>query len=138
MRSGAAIGVGIQVVVTCRNVTISAGHRMHVVVKMSRLEKYTERTVRYGVEFYHENNPRQSKLCERVTITGRGKGVRVRAESRGLTFDSALDTAIRKLESRLRDEHAKRRTHHGPRRRTSVAAATAPFAAPVSHDRNPG
>ena len=136
--SGATVRTGIQVVVTGRNMVMSARHRMYVADQISRLQKYTTRVIRYDVEFYHENNPRQLKLCQRVTITGRGNGARVRAESCGPTFHAALDTAIHTLQQRLCHDHAKRRTHHGHRRRTSVAAATAPFATALFHDRHPG
>lgn len=135
--SSVGMGASPRVVVTGRNVSMSEGQRMHVTDRISRLEKYADRVVRYDVEFYHEANPRQSKLCQRVTITGKGNGSRVRVESRGLSFHSALNTAIHTLENRLRQDHAQRRTHHGPRRRTSVAAATAPFATALFRDRHP-
>jgi ribosomal subunit interface protein len=129
-----ATGTKIDVVVTGRNVEVSASYRAHVAGKLARLGKYTHRVIRYDVELSHENNPRQSKACHRVEITGTGNGPTERAESVGPDFYAALDTAITKVAERLRRGHDRLRAHHGRHRRTSVAAATAPLAAALCAD----
>jgi ribosome-associated translation inhibitor RaiA len=67
------------------------------------------------VELFHERNRRQSKSCQRVEITGRGCGPVARAEACGPDFYAALDSAIGKLESRLRRAHDRRRVPYGRR-----------------------
>jgi ribosomal subunit interface protein len=129
-----ATATKMDVVVTGRNVEVSASYRAHVVEKLARLGKYTHRVIRYDVELSHENNPRQSKACQRIEITGTGNGSTERAESVGPDFYAALDTAITKLAERLRRGHDRLRAHHGRHRRTSVAAATAPLAAALCTD----
>jgi ribosomal subunit interface protein len=79
--SAARGGAGMQVVLTGRNMAMSAGDRRHVADKIVRLDRYSNNIIRYGFDFYHENNSRQSKLWQRVTITGRGNGSRAHAES---------------------------------------------------------
>ena len=93
--------------------------------KLARLGRYSSHVVRYDVVLDHERNPRQSKMCQRVEITGRGKGPTVRGEAYGPNFHFALGAAIGKLEERLRRTHD-RRVHHG--RHQPISAATAPLA----------
>jgi ribosome-associated translation inhibitor RaiA len=78
------------------------------------------------VELFHEPNRRQAKNCQRVEITGKGRGPVVRAEGCAGDFYAALDTAVGKLEGRLRRMHDRRRVHYGRRAPESVAEATAP------------
>ncbi len=117
-----------EIIVTGRNVDVSAHYRMYVAGKLARLGRYSSHVVHYDVVLDHERNPRQSKVCQRVEITGRGKGPTVRGEAYGPDFHSALDAAVGKLEERLRRSHDRRRVHHGRHQPISVAAATAPLA----------
>lgn len=119
----------MEIVVKGRNVEVPDHYRVHVSGKMARLERYDSKVVRYDVELFHEPNRRQSKNCQRVEITGKGRGPVVRAEACAADFYAALDTAIGKLENRLRRIHDRRRVHHGRHNPTSVAEATAPLAA---------
>lgn len=119
----------MDIVVKGRNVEVPDHYRVHVSAKMSRLERYDSKVVRYDVELFHEPNRRQSKNCQRVEITGKGRGPIVRAEACAADFYAALDTAISKLENRLRRTHDRRRVHHGRHNPTSVAEATAALAA---------
>jgi ribosome-associated translation inhibitor RaiA len=73
-------------------------------------------------------------MCQRVEITGTGKGPTMRAEACGPDFYTALDAAVGKLEARLRRSHDRRRVHHGRHQPTSVATATAPLAAALCTD----
>lgn len=125
------VAVAADIVVTGRNVEVPAHYRVHIAEKLARLERYgshVSRIVRYDVVLDHEKNPRLSKVCQRVEITGRGTGPTVRAEACGPDFYSVLDAAVGKLQETLRRSHDRRRVHHGRHQPISVAAATAPLA----------
>jgi ribosomal subunit interface protein len=115
----------MDIVVKGRNVEVPEHYRVHVEDKLSRLERYDRKAIRFDVELFHEPNRRQLKNCQRVEITGKGKGPAVRAEACAGDFYAALDAAVSKLENRLRRLHDRRRVHHGRRTPASVAEATA-------------
>ncbi|WP_156756694.1 ribosome hibernation-promoting factor, HPF/YfiA family [Actinokineospora pegani] len=115
----------MDIVVKGRNVEVPEHYRAHVEEKLSRLERYDRKVIRFDVELFHEPNRRQAKNCQRVEITGVGKGPAVRAEACAGDFYAALDVAVGKLENRLRRQHDRRRVHHGRRSPASVAEATA-------------
>lgn len=115
----------MDIVVKGRNVEIPEHYRELVDEKLTRLERYDKKVIRYDVELFHEPNRRQAKNCQRVQITGTGKGPVVRAEARAGDFYGALDSAVSKLESRLRRMHDRRKVHYGRRCPESVAEATA-------------
>ena len=110
----------MEIVVTGRNVEVPDHFRVHVAEKIERLERYDHKIVGMEVELFHERNPRQTKSCQRVEITGRGCGPVARAEACGPDFYAALDIAVGKLESRLRRAHDRRRVAYGRRTRGSV------------------
>ena len=114
----------MDIVVKGRNVEVPEHYRAHVSDKLARLERYDKKVFRYDVELFHEPNRRQSKSCQRVEITGKGKGPAVRAEACAGDFYGALDAAVSKLENRLRRMHDRRRVHYGRRSPESVAEAT--------------
>ncbi|ACU40110.1 ribosome-associated translation inhibitor RaiA [Actinosynnema pretiosum subsp. pretiosum] len=114
----------MDIVVKGRNVEVPEHYRVHVAEKLARLERYDRKVIRFDVELFHEPNRRQSKNCQRVEITGKGRGPVIRAEASAGDFYAALDTAVAKLESRLRRTHDRRRVHYGRRGTTSVAEAT--------------
>jgi ribosomal subunit interface protein len=114
----------MDIVVKGRNVEVPDHYRVHVTEKLARLERYDRKVIRFDVELFHEPNRRQSKSCQRVEITGKGRGPIVRAEACAGDFYAALDCAVSKLENRLRRSHDRRRVHHGRRGPTSVAEAT--------------
>jgi ribosomal subunit interface protein len=118
----------VNIVVKGRNVEVPDHYRMHVTEKLARVERYDQKAVHYDVELFHERNPRQSKSCQRVEITGRCRGQVVRAEACGADFYAALDAAVSKLDNRLRRVADRRKVHYGRRHPTSVAEATAPLA----------
>jgi ribosomal subunit interface protein len=118
----------VNIVVKGRNVEVPDHYRVHVTEKLARVERYDSKAVHFDVELYHERNPRQSKNCQRVEITGRCRGQVVRAEACGSDFYTALDLAISKLDNRLRRVADRRKVHYGRRHPTSVAEATAPLA----------
>jgi ribosomal subunit interface protein len=119
----------MDIVVKGRNVEIPDHYRVHVEDKLARLERYDRKVIRFDVELFHEPNRRQSKNCQRVEITGKGRGPAVRAEASAGDFYAALDSAVNKLENRLRRMHDRRRVHHGRRSPASVAEATSTIGA---------
>jgi ribosomal subunit interface protein len=114
----------MDIVVKGRNVEVPDHYRVHVEDKLARLERYDRKVIRFDVELFHEPNRRQAKSCQRVEITGKGKGPAVRAEACAGDFYAALDAAVGKLENRLRRLHDRRRVHYGRRSPASVAEAT--------------
>ncbi|MBB5852697.1 ribosome hibernation-promoting factor, HPF/YfiA family [Amycolatopsis umgeniensis] len=119
----------MDIVVKGRNVEVPDHYRALVSEKLARLERYDKKVIRYDVELFHEPNRRQSKNCQRVEITGKGRGPAVRAEACAGDFYAALDSALNKLENRLRKTHDRRRVHYGRSRPESVAEATSTAAA---------
>ena len=115
----------VEIVVTSRNVGVSEHFRLHITQKLVRLERYDSNMVRYDVELDHENNPRQSKVSQRVAILGHGKGGTVHAEARGPDFHAALDAAVAKLEARLRRNHDRGREHHNRHQQTVITPTQA-------------
>lgn len=115
----------MDIVVKGRNVEVPQHYRVHVKTKLSRLERYDRKIVRFDVELFHEPNRRQHKSCQRVEITTAVRGHSVRAEACASDFYAALDRAIGKVENRLRRLHDRRRVHHGRRCPTSVGAVAA-------------
>jgi ribosomal subunit interface protein len=122
----------MDIVVKGRNVEVPDHYRVHVADKLARLERYDKKVIRFDVELFHEPNRRQSKNCQRVEITAKGRGPVVRAEACAGDFYGALDCAVNKLENRLRKMHDRRRVHYGRRSPASVAEATGAIGALAS------
>ncbi|WP_324194274.1 ribosome hibernation-promoting factor, HPF/YfiA family [Nocardia blacklockiae] len=108
-----------------RNVEVPDHFRIHVAEKLSRLERFDPSIYLFDVELFHERNRRQRKSCQRVEITVRGKGPVARSEACAESFYAALESAVEKLESRLRRSKDRRRVHYGEKTPLSVAEATA-------------
>jgi ribosomal subunit interface protein len=121
----------VEIVVKGRNVEVPEHYRQHVADKLRKVERYDQKIMSVDVELFHEKNPRQSDICQRVEITCCSRGPVVRAEAAAGDFYSALDCAITKLDSRLRKAADRRRIHRGRHAPVSVAAATAGLASPV-------
>jgi ribosomal subunit interface protein len=129
----------VDIVVKGRNVEVPEHFREHVAGKLAPSERLDSRVIRIDVELMHEKNPRQSDRCQRVEITCYSKGPVIRAEASAAEFYAALDTAVLKLEARLRKAHDRRRVHHGRHTPASVAEATAGLPAdlpPLTVSRN--
>ncbi|WP_422749800.1 ribosome hibernation-promoting factor, HPF/YfiA family [Mycobacterium sp. WMMD1722] len=125
-----ASGRKADVVVTGRNVEIPDHFRTHVAEKLARLERFDRSIYLFDVELDHENNRRQRKNCQHVEITARGRGPVVRGEACAESFYGAFESAVSKLENRLRRSKDRRKIHYGDKRPVSVAEATA-FAATI-------
>jgi ribosomal subunit interface protein len=115
----------VDIVVKGRNVEVPDHFRIHVAEKLAKIERYDHKLIRVDVELFHERNPRQSDHCQRVEITCVSRGPAIRAEACAKDFYAALDTAITRLDARLRRAADRRRVHHGRHAPVSVAAATA-------------
>ena len=115
----------MEIVVRGRNVEVPEHYRQLVEDKVGSTDRFDRKLkiLRIDVELFHEKNPRQTANCQRVEITMRGKGPVVRAEASGPDFYAALDTAVTKLDNRLRRAADRRRVHHGRRTPASVRMA---------------
>ena len=125
-----------EVVVKGRNVEIPDHFRVYVSQKLARLERLDRTVYLFDVELDHERNRRQRKSCQHVEITARGRGPVVRGEACADSFYAALESAVAKLEGRLRRVKDRRKVHYGDKTPVSLAAATAvvPQPEPVLDD----
>jgi ribosomal subunit interface protein len=113
-----------EVVVKGRNVEVPDHFRIYVSEKLSRLERFDRTIYLFDVELDHERNRRQRKNCQHVEITARGRGPVVRGEACADSFYAALESAVCKLESRLRRHKDRRKIHYGDKTPVSLAEAT--------------
>jgi ribosomal subunit interface protein len=113
-----------EVVVKGRNVEIPDHFRIYVSQKLARLERFDRTIYLFDVELDHERNRRQRKNCQHVEITARGRGPVVRGEACADSFYAALESAVAKLESRLRRGKDRRKVHYGDKTPVSLAEAT--------------
>jgi ribosomal subunit interface protein len=117
-----------EVVVKGRNVEIPEHFRLYVSQKLARLERFDRSIYLFDVELDHERNRRQRKNCQHVEITARGRGPVVRGEACADSFYAALESAVCRLESRLRRSKDRRKIHYGDKTPVSLAEATAVIA----------
>ncbi len=122
---GAGDAANAEVVVKGRNVEVPDHFRVYVSEKLSRLERFDRTIYMFDVELDHERNRRQRKSCQHVEITARGRGPVVRGEACADSFYAALESAVDKLEARLRRGKDRRKVHYGDKRPVSLAEATA-------------
>lgn len=115
----------MEIVVKARHCELKERFRLHVSDKLARLEKLEHRVLRVDVEVSREANPRQADVAERVELTVHSKGPVIRAEAAAADKYAALDTAVERLETRLRKVADRRRVHRGSRTPVSVSRATA-------------
>jgi ribosomal subunit interface protein len=133
-------GPRAEIVVKGRNVEIPDHFRTYVSEKLSRLERFDRTIYLFDVELDHERNRRQRKNCQHVEITARGRGPVARGEACADSFYAALESAICKLENRLRRSKDRRKIHYGDKTPVSLAEATAiapspePEPSPVEDD----
>src|SRR3954463_9189164 len=113
-----------EVVVKGRNVEIPDHFRLYVSDKLAGVERFDRSISLFDVELDHERNRRQRKNCQHVEITARGRGPVVRGEACADSFYAALESAVCKLESRLRRHKDRRKIHYGDKTPVSLAEAT--------------
>lgn len=118
-------GPNAEVVVKGRNVEVPDHFRVYVSEKLTRLERFDRTIYMFDVELDHERNRRQRKNCQHVEITARGRGPVVRGEACADSFYAALESAVAKLEARLRRQKDRRKIHYGDKTPVSLAKATA-------------
>ena len=111
-------------VVTGRNVEVPDHFRNYVAEKLSRLERFDRTIYLFDVELDHEKNRRQRKNCQHVEITAKGRGPVVRGEACADSFYAALESAVGKLERRLRKSKDRRKIHYGDKTPVSLHEAT--------------
>ncbi len=114
-----------EIVVKGRNVEVPDHFRIYVSEKLSRLERFDRTIYLFDVELDHERTRRQRKNCQHVEITARGRGPVIRGEACADSFYAALESAVCKLESRLRRSKDRRKIHYGDKTPVSLAEATA-------------
>ncbi|MCW2654752.1 MAG: Ribosome hibernation promoting factor [Mycobacterium sp.] len=114
-----------EVVVKGRNVEIPDHYRVYVAQKLARLERLDRTIYLFDVELDHERNRRQRKNCQHVEITARGRGPVVRGEACADSFYAAFESAVCKLEGRLRRSKDRRKVHYGDKTPVSLSQATA-------------
>jgi len=119
------VALRAEVVVKGRNVEIPDHFRTYVSEKLSRLERFDRTIYLFDVELDHEKNRRQRKNCQHVEVTARGRGPVVRGEACADSFYAALESAVCKLENRLRRSKDRRKIHYGDKTPVSLAEATA-------------
>src|SRR5271169_5470455 len=110
-----------EVVFKGRNVEIPEHFRIYVSQKLARLERFDRTIYLFDVELEHERNRRQRKNCQHVEITARGRGPVVRGEACADSFYAALESAVCRLESRLRRSKDRRKIHYGDKTPVSLA-----------------
>jgi ribosomal subunit interface protein len=114
-----------EVVVKGRNVEVPEHFRIYVTEKLARLERFDRSIYMFDVELDHERNRRQRKSCQHVEITARGRGPVVRGEACADSFYAALESAVAKLEARLRRGKDRRKIHYGDKTPISLHEAAA-------------
>jgi ribosomal subunit interface protein len=126
-----------EVVVKGRNVEIPEHYRIYVAEKLARLERFDKTIYLFDVELDHERNRRQRKSCQHVEITARGRGPVARGEACANSFYGAFESAVVKLESRLRRVKDRRKVHYGDKTPVSLATATAVVPEPTGSAETP-
>jgi ribosomal subunit interface protein len=127
-----------EIVFKGRNVEIPEHYRIYVSEKLARLERFDKTIYLFDVELNHERNRRQRKSCQRVEITARGRGPVVRGEACADSFYAALESAVVKLEGRLRRGKDRRKVHYGDKTPVSLAEATAVLPSETAFHSGPG
>ncbi|WP_066908230.1 ribosome hibernation-promoting factor, HPF/YfiA family [Mycobacterium interjectum] len=125
-----------EVVFKGRNVEIPDHYRIYVSQKLARLERFDRSIYLFDVELKHAPNRRQRKSCQRVEITARGRGPVSRAEACADSFYAAFESAVDKLENRLRRVKDRRKVHYGDKTPVSLAHATAVAPTPAKAFNN--
>jgi ribosomal subunit interface protein len=111
----------VDIIVKGRRTDVNDRFRRHVAEKLAKIEKLDQKMIRVDVEVSQERNPRQADRRERVELTIHSRGPVIRAEAAADDRYSALDTAVSRLESRLRRLSDRRKVHHGTRAPAKLA-----------------
>lgn len=115
----------MDIIVKARHTAVHDRFRQHVTNKLAKIEKLDHRVIRVDVEVSKERNPRLADRRERVELTIRSRGPAIRAEASADDRYAAFDSAMTKLENRLRKLCDRRKIHRGGHTPMSVAAVSA-------------
>ncbi len=116
----------MDIVITGRHVEVKDRFRRHLHDKLAKVSQLGPQIQRLDVVISHEPNRRQPESCERIEITGVGRGPVVRAEAAAEDQYIALDRAYTKLLERLRRAHDRKVLRRG--RSQSLAQVSAKLA----------
>ncbi|MFC6886814.1 MULTISPECIES: ribosome hibernation-promoting factor, HPF/YfiA family [Actinomadura] len=122
----------MNITVRGRHTDVNDRFRRHVDNKLAKIERLNQKVIRVDVEVSEERNPRLADQRERVELTIRSRGPVIRAEAAADDRYGALDLALDKLESRLRRDGERRKTHGGKARAKLATMETVPEAFPES------
>jgi ribosomal subunit interface protein len=114
----------VDILFKSRHTSLQERFRQHASVKLAKLEKLAQRTIRIDVEVSKEHS-RQNGKSERVELTVKSRGPAIRAEAAADDRYAALDLAMAKLEARLRracDRRKERHSSHGTAARPAASA----------------
>ena len=129
--------VEAQVTIKGRNVEVPDHFVDRIHTKLAKIERMATSVQSFEVVLLHENNPRLSKVRQRMEVTARGKGGTARAEAGDDTFYAALESVVAKLQRQIRKARTRNKiAMQGHRRPQSVAEATADLAPPPEPETN--
>ncbi|GAB3703564.1 ribosome hibernation-promoting factor, HPF/YfiA family [Mariniluteicoccus flavus] len=115
----------MDVTVTGRHCNVSDEFRAHVMDKITKIEKISEKVIRVDVQVSAYANKRQADEASRVEITVRGKGPVVRAEAASQDKMAAFEHAMDRLRAQLRKAQDRKKVHRGQHAPRSLQEATA-------------
>ena len=120
----------MDIIVRGRHTGVSDRFRDHVTTKLAKIERLDGKLIRADVEVAKERNPRITDQRERVELTIHSRGPVIRAEASAEDRYAAFETALTKLEGRLRRIRDRRKVHYGNHCPPSLAELTAMVPAP--------
>lgn len=112
----------MDVTVTGRHCQISEEFRTHVLDRITRIDKLSEKVIRVEVQVSASGTKRQPDGM-RVEITLRSKGPVIRAEAAANDKVAAFEHALDRLMARLRRAADRRRDHRGHRGHQTIRDA---------------
>lgn len=110
----------MDVTVTGRHCQISEDFRAHVLDRITRIDKLSEKVIRVEVQVSPTGTKRQPDEALRVEITLRSKGPVIRAEACANDKTAAFEQALDRLMTRLRRAADRRRDYRGHRGHQTV------------------
>src|SRR5690606_41396181 len=124
----------MDIIVKGRHTSVSDRFRDHVTSKLARIERLDSKLIRVDVEVSKERNPRITDQRERVELTIHSRGPVIRAEASAEDRYAAFETALTKLEGRLRRLRDRRKVHYGNHCPQAQAELKSKVPVPSDHD----
>lgn len=113
----------MDVTVTGRHCQISDEFRAHVLDRITRIDKLSERVIRVEVQISNHGTKRTPDEAVRAEITLRSKGPVIRAEANANDKVAAFEHALDRLMTRLRRAADRRRDRRGHRGHQTIRDA---------------